>query len=76
MARIRKVMKVRTRESTERRGCNSTAATKRHSTYKGKAEQTAQSANDTEALTNVCFKERLNSYSPSNMMAEKKAQSI
>lgn len=54
MARIREVMKVKTRESTERRGCNSTAATKRHSMYKGKEELTAQSANETEVLMNVC----------------------
>lgn len=55
MARRRKVMKVKTRKGTERKGCNSTAANKKDTAcIKEKGEQTALSANHTVVLMNVC----------------------
>lgn len=55
MARRKKVMKVKTRKGTERKGCNSIAANKkRHSMCKG--EQTALSANHAVILMNVNLK--------------------
>lgn len=57
VSRRRKVMKVKTREGTERNSCSSIAANKDTARLTEEEEQTALSKNPTVVLTNVCHVE-------------------
>lgn len=78
MARSRKVMKVKRRTGTERKGCNSIAANKKtQHVLKEKEEQTALSANEScGSDEGLSFLRMPNLRGPSNGMAENTVMSI